>query len=671
MSLVYRTLTGQSRYVTLVDYELFQQGPEVYIPILLTSVLVTLVAYGAFPFIFARARTKAITKKKFYLLCFGVNFLVMILFKLIGGSTSAAPYVLWTWIFARNGMKNLEGRGKRLYPEKKPKESKPAENAPAVRNMPAMPRVEEKPRNDATSEAALRSIMAFQANETTRAMAANIKEQPNHEQDADFGLVPQKPIFTLVLMSVQGERDYLAKLYTANGEKITYTRRGSTSAAGVNGMIDIYDTYLPSGQFYKTIYINMYGARQSQVAPKGFSFYANANHSKALPHATARPKKKLYCVQCGVELPADSAFCNKCGAKIEAAPIHNEPPIYIDSLFSVNQEHVGKYVQLIGMYSWTSQKKEPLKCNIIQYSRRRDMSVAVELTEPLPDYVVNKPVLNRQPLQPIILRGVLEERTTPYHEFVLKYAEYEGYWRDETGKIRCLNDSCGHECSKDCPIYLNKLGKQKYDEYNRDEAIDLFKRAVFLTPDFAEAWRNLGYAYLDSQQYNDAYEAFCEANMYDRPNERTMYGEIVSLSKVGRHKEAQDFLDKYKMLFPDKDSGTLSNIIRENLSKAQEKPRITDDEYVALLAEKGFDEFWKALVEEKERSFSTKTCRYTGDTYRKRCEHLEWLARLDVGNHCEKLFCYRKALVDDEVSDANSMLLFDAIDEYERRYVRY
>ena len=42
------------------------------------------------------------------------------------------------------------------------------------------------------------------------------------------------------------------------------------SVDGINGMVDVYDTYLPSGEEYKTIYINMYGASNSTFAPKGF-----------------------------------------------------------------------------------------------------------------------------------------------------------------------------------------------------------------------------------------------------------------------------------------------------------------------------------------------------------------------------------------------------------------
>jgi hypothetical protein len=109
-----------------------------------------------------------------------------------------------------------------------------------------------------------------------------------------FGLVPEKPIFTLALKSVDGEKEYLDRLYAESGEKIKYTRRGSTSAEGINGMIDIYDTFLPSGQPYKTIYINMYGSEDSVSAPKGFILSLTSNYKKEqnLDRVIAKIKKE-------------------------------------------------------------------------------------------------------------------------------------------------------------------------------------------------------------------------------------------------------------------------------------------------------------------------------------------------------------------------------------------
>lgn len=121
-----------------------------------------------------------------------------------------------------------------------------------------------------SSEEALKFIMATQVKATKEAYDANSQSQPNNENDDNFGLVPEKPIYTLARKSVDGEIEYLSKLRTPDGQKVKWNRRGSTSVDGVHGMIDIYDIYRLSGQKYCTIYINMYGAKPSTKMPKGF-----------------------------------------------------------------------------------------------------------------------------------------------------------------------------------------------------------------------------------------------------------------------------------------------------------------------------------------------------------------------------------------------------------------
>ena len=82
-------------------------------------------------------------------------------------------------------------------------------------------------------------------------MKANKESQPRNELDADFGLVPQKPVYTV---GIDEQEKYLKSLLTINGEPIKWNRRGSMSVNGVHGMIDVYDIYLMSGAEYKTIY---------------------------------------------------------------------------------------------------------------------------------------------------------------------------------------------------------------------------------------------------------------------------------------------------------------------------------------------------------------------------------------------------------------------------------
>lgn len=93
-----------------MSYEVFQQGPSTYVPYILVSLVVTVIAYGMIPVIVAKTRKGPITKKKYLFICYGLNFLLMIIFALLDNRSSMAPYLLWTWIFTKRGLNTLEYR---------------------------------------------------------------------------------------------------------------------------------------------------------------------------------------------------------------------------------------------------------------------------------------------------------------------------------------------------------------------------------------------------------------------------------------------------------------------------------------------------------------------------------------------------------------------------------
>ena len=66
----------------------------------LISLAITLVAYGTFPLVFALLRKTPISKKKYRIYCYVVNFLVWTALLISDLSKSAAPYILWTTIFS-------------------------------------------------------------------------------------------------------------------------------------------------------------------------------------------------------------------------------------------------------------------------------------------------------------------------------------------------------------------------------------------------------------------------------------------------------------------------------------------------------------------------------------------------------------------------------------------
>jgi len=97
-----------------MSYEMFEQGPEVYVPFLILSLLITVIAYCAFPLIFAITRKTPIEKKKYSKYCYITNAVIAVIFLILnGGAVNFAPYILWTSIFVAVGNKILEK--KRCY----------------------------------------------------------------------------------------------------------------------------------------------------------------------------------------------------------------------------------------------------------------------------------------------------------------------------------------------------------------------------------------------------------------------------------------------------------------------------------------------------------------------------------------------------------------------------
>ena len=98
----------------------------------------------------------------------------------------------------------------------------------------------------------------------------SVKQQnSSYSLDIELGLVPNKPIYT---NGVDQQRHYLQCLRSIDGETLKWNRRGSINIDGVQGFVDIYDAYLPSGVEYRTVYLNANGRATQTVAPKGFSF---------------------------------------------------------------------------------------------------------------------------------------------------------------------------------------------------------------------------------------------------------------------------------------------------------------------------------------------------------------------------------------------------------------
>lgn len=342
-------------------------------------------------------------------------------------------------------------------------------------------------------------------------------------------------------------------------------------------------------------------------------------------------------------------------------------PEYVDSLFKISDAYIGKYVQVMGTYSWLFMQKDANKCNLVEYSSRSEARILVELEKPLPDYIVATKAYERYP---IVMRGIIQKERGTLTEYTLKQGVYYGYWRDDTGRVVCVPGQCKQECSLDCPIFANRMGEEQSQLRNFSDAKELFQKALKIASDYWLPWCNLGQLHLREEKYEDAFEAFHTANKLWPNEEKCLYGLVISLAKINRLKEAEDYLFQYQEMFPTSAGAELQRIVLDCADKKADRSKLSDEQYVQLFYD-DYEEFWNLIHQEKESTFATIPCKYDGAIYRTRCEHLKRMTRMLTHGKGEELLRMRQVLISDAIPNAKEMCMFDVIDEYERRYIKY
>ena len=124
--------------------------------------------------------------------------------------------------------------------------------------------------------------------------------------------------------------------------------------------------------------------------------------------------------------------------------------------------------------------------------------------------------------------------------------------RDESKHIQCdyedNEDDCPKECSK-CAISIKTDGDIALAQNSLDEAIKNYKKAVFIEPQFAEAWCNLGNAYGMKSEYNNALSAFDKAIAIDQEYGKALYGKAITLRNLGNLEEAMQVANAILQLY--------------------------------------------------------------------------------------------------------------------------
>src|SRR5258705_11745616 len=104
--------------------------------------------------------------------------------------------------------------------------------------------------------------------------------------------------------------------------------------------------------------------------------------------------------------------------------------------------------------------------------------------------------------------------------------------------------------SKDAIAYF-RLGVKYFRANQYVEAVEAYRQAIRLNPEFAAAYDNLGYVYDELGRYKEALESYKRAIQL-APGDAGMYSNMaVTYRKMGRYKEAVSSCKQAISLRPD------------------------------------------------------------------------------------------------------------------------
>ena len=106
-----------------------------------------------------------------------------------------------------------------------------------------------------------------EASEDENLSIQNLDIQDDTENEM-YGLCMEKPIYT---SGQEDTEDFLTHLKTTLGENVICERGETLDVEGIAGKVIVYNTSLPSGKSYKTLYINEHGINPKRKIPKGFA----------------------------------------------------------------------------------------------------------------------------------------------------------------------------------------------------------------------------------------------------------------------------------------------------------------------------------------------------------------------------------------------------------------
>lgn len=159
-------------------------------------------------------------------------------------------------------------------------------------------------------------------------------------------------------------------------------------------------------------------------------------------------------------------------------------------------------------------------------------------------------------------------------------------WRDKTGKINCPGDDCPQKCDESCPIWCQTMALTMMKMGEDQKAIEEFRKALTLAPDFKDAWVNMAAIYGGMNNHLEANKAYKAAYAIDKKYKNALFGLIISSKNLGQFEEALKYCDEFQALAGKAEADRL----RSQVKQAQSSGNISRQETAIEMAVKIIDQ---------------------------------------------------------------------------------
>lgn len=143
-------------------------------------------------------------------------------------------------------------------------------------------------------------------------------------------------------------------------------------------------------------------------------------------------------------------------------------------------------------------------------------------------------------------------------------------WRNASGQIVCPGDDCPKDCDKTCPIYLNTQAIMMMQINMNDKALELFKKALEIAPDFNDVCTNMAAIYGGAGMYQEAYDYYLKSHELNKTKPNSVYGLALCCRDLNRFEECVKWCDLYKTLSKDGRDVPIRNAAKAALGQSVE-----------------------------------------------------------------------------------------------------